>query len=344
MPSTLHEGVYSPRPSAPPFPVEETTWAGPSAAQQSSRLRGQSARPRPHVSPPYSGMSGASAEDMPLVSHAYVPSTHDHTDHAPVTSPAALTSSCSSLSLPSPSHRRYDTYLTSSAEDAHAINGIYGHHPASPSCPPTQHIGSVLGQRHLPPTQPPSATEFVNRQRSVAGESPMHRKPSRANQASSPGCTLSPGSPSPTKLLPGEHDHRHNDATLAASPGRRHFGRASGQLPDAALRQPGRPRPLQTSQELNRVADAHLKMVPEDNPPQGHAAPPSPLGLRNPASSTAGFSAGRENSEPRAGSRPVSTPLHGMSPDVASPSSPFGRITSPLEESAALLRSMRRAR
>lgn len=172
----------------------------------------------------------------------------------------------------------------------------------------------------------------------------MHCKLSRPNPASSPVCTASPASPSPTKLLPGEHDHQHDDATLAASPGRLHFRRASGQPPDVAHWQPGRPWPLQTSQELNRVADAHLKPVPEDSLPHSHAAPPSPLGMRNPASAAGGLSSGRENAEPRAGGRPASTPLHGASPDVASPSSPFGRITSPLEDSAALLRSMRRAR
>lgn len=223
--------------------------------------------------------------------------------------------------------------------------GIYGHHPASPSCPPPR-IGSVLGGRlHVQPSAPPaSATEFVDRRRSTAGDAPLSGKPSQINL--SPICTASPGSPSPTKRLPGDHDHHPADGgpgpLPVASPGRRHFGRASAQPRDAAPQKAGRPRPLQTSQEHNRVADGHLKAGPQETPPHGHAAPPSPLGMRNPMA--AGLAVGRENAEPRAGGRPVATAVHGASPDVASPSSPFGRITSPLEESAAMLRSMRRGR
>lgn len=112
---------------------------------------------------------------------------------------------------------------------------------------------------------------------------------------------------------------------------------------DGASWHSGRLLPLQTSQELNHL-DTQLWPVPEAAPPHGHAAPPSPLGMRHSTAAASGLFSGVENAEPRGkGGRGGSASMrHGASPDIASPSSPFGRITSPLEESAALLRSMRR--
>eukprot|EP00892_Ulva_mutabilis_P002084 jgi/Ulvmu1/11877/UM081_0035.1 len=353
-------------PSAPPLPAEMLPTAG---VPQPPRSLGQPSRPQVHVSPPYSGISGASADDMPLFSRAHAPGAHGAAAPAQYTSPATpssraaittavdaptspagLSSSCSSLSLPSPSQRRYDSALNSSSDDNPQMVGMYGHHPASPSCPPVVHITSVLGpQRNTQPSAPTSATAFVERQRSAAGETPLHYKPARINLNASPACTASPDSPSPTKRLPGDpHGSSHDgaaDVPLSGPPGglsptRRHFGRASAQPADAAARQTGRPRPLQTSQEHNRL-DAPLRPVPEAG--MGHAAPPSPLGMRHSLATPAGPLGGRENAEPRAkGSWGGGSARHGASPDVASPSSPFGRITSPLEESAALLRTMRR--